>query len=134
MRIVVPGVCSPKVALGAVVATGVGAAAAATVAGIGVVGVAGGAAAWYRHEQVCRGDPAARRSRLAPYRSWRGAQDEFRVECRQPVRDSYGVRALDHIVTPLSALSDKRAPRAFLATRLLSTAWRMTTQDRAACN
>ena len=41
----------PKVALGAVVATGVGAAAAATVAGIGVVGVAGGAAAWYRHSK-----------------------------------------------------------------------------------
>jgi len=41
----------PKVALGAVVATGVGAAAAVTVAGIGVVGVAGGAAAWYRHSK-----------------------------------------------------------------------------------
>ncbi len=43
----------PKVALGAAVATGVGAAtaAAATVAGIGVVGVAGGAAAWYRHSK-----------------------------------------------------------------------------------
>jgi hypothetical protein len=41
----------PRVALGAAVATGVGAAAAATVAGIGVVGVAGGAAAWYRHSK-----------------------------------------------------------------------------------
>src|SRR5271163_3389481 len=41
----------PKVALGAVVATGVGAAAAATVAGVGVVGLAGGAAAWYRHSK-----------------------------------------------------------------------------------
>src|SRR5271155_2787458 len=41
----------PKVALGAAVATGVGAAAAATVAGIGVVGVAGGAEAWYRHSK-----------------------------------------------------------------------------------
>jgi len=47
----------PKVALGAVVVTGVGAAAAATaaaaaaaatVAGVGAVGAAGGAAAWYR--------------------------------------------------------------------------------------
>jgi hypothetical protein len=44
----------PKVALGAVVATGVGAAAAVTVAGIGAVGaagVAGGAAAWYRRSK-----------------------------------------------------------------------------------
>jgi hypothetical protein len=41
----------PKVAVGAAVATGVSAAAAATVAGLGVVGVAGGAAAWYRHSK-----------------------------------------------------------------------------------
>src|SRR5271167_829464 len=40
-----------KVTLGAVVATGVGAAAAGTVAGIGAVGVAGGAAAWYRRSR-----------------------------------------------------------------------------------
>ncbi len=39
----------PKVAVGAAVATGVSA--AATVAGLGVVGVAGGAAAWYRHSK-----------------------------------------------------------------------------------
>lgn len=37
-----------KAAVGAAVLTGVGAAAATVAAGIGVVGVAGGAVAWYR--------------------------------------------------------------------------------------
>lgn len=46
----------PKVALGAAAATGVGAAAAATVAGIGALGVAGGAAAWYRHSKRSAAD------------------------------------------------------------------------------
>jgi len=45
----------PKVALGTAVATGAAAAAAAAVAaaiaGVGVVGLAGGAAAWYRHSK-----------------------------------------------------------------------------------
>ncbi len=52
----------PKVALGAAVATGVGAAAAGTVAAVGVVGVAGGAAAWYRHSKrsnAITGQPTA---------------------------------------------------------------------------
>ena len=40
---------APKVAVGAAVVTGLGAAAAATAAGIGAVGLAGGAVAWYRH-------------------------------------------------------------------------------------
>jgi hypothetical protein len=56
----------PKVALGAVVATSVGAAAATAVAGIGVVGVAGGAAAWYRHSK--RNAPVAPEPAAAGWR------------------------------------------------------------------
>ena len=45
----------PKVARGAVLASGVGAATAAAAAvvatGVGILGVAGGAAAWYRHSK-----------------------------------------------------------------------------------
>jgi hypothetical protein len=39
----------PKVAVGAAVITGVGAATATAAAGLGAVGVLGGAGAWYRH-------------------------------------------------------------------------------------
>ncbi|HEY5046303.1 MAG TPA: hypothetical protein VII53_10645 [Solirubrobacteraceae bacterium] len=38
-----------KIAVGATVVTGVGAATAIVAAGIGAVGVVGGAVAWYRH-------------------------------------------------------------------------------------
>jgi hypothetical protein len=54
-------------------------------------------------EEVRRGDPAARRGRLAPHRSWRGARGELRVERWQRIRKSYEVRAFDHRVRPLSA-------------------------------
>jgi hypothetical protein len=47
----------PKVVVGGAVVTALGAAAAATAAGVGVLGLAGGAAAWYRHRSKA-GAPA----------------------------------------------------------------------------
>ncbi len=48
----------PKVAIGAAVFAGVGAAAATAAAGLGAVGLIGGAAAWYRKRKK-DGAPAA---------------------------------------------------------------------------
>jgi hypothetical protein len=80
----------PKVAVGAAVATGVSAAAAATVAGLGVVGVAGGAAAWYRHSKR---SAAAAPQPAAP--AWRPP-----AVCGHRVRESHGVRVLAHRLGP----------------------------------
>jgi 4-amino-4-deoxy-L-arabinose transferase-like glycosyltransferase len=44
----------PKMALGAAVLAGVGVAAATVAAGLGAVGLAGGAAAWYRYKNRSR--------------------------------------------------------------------------------
>ncbi|HXW59257.1 MAG TPA: hypothetical protein VEJ23_07235 [Solirubrobacteraceae bacterium] len=46
----------PKVAAGALVLTGLGAAAATVAAGVGAVGAASGAVAWYRYRSRRNGD------------------------------------------------------------------------------
>lgn len=48
----------PKIAVGTAVLAGLGAAAATAAAGVGAVGLAGGAAAWYRHRERQRSIPA----------------------------------------------------------------------------